>query len=64
MMSKEYHYTNDLSYRKILLVEESHNGKHQFQLWSQDTGDFCGSGEFTPQELQDFLRHYGIKDDE
>lgn len=63
-LSKEYHYTNDMGYHKILHVEETDNNTYSCQIWSRDTGDFCGSGTLSKQELQDFLTHYGIRDDE
>ena len=57
---KQYYYTNDTGYHKKLVIEEK-DGKYYVQLWSMDTGDFCGSGEMTKDELDAFLKHYGIK---
>ena len=58
----EYTYTNDLGYRKKIVVESVNveDGKFPFQIWSMDTGDFCGSGNITADELREFLHHYGI----
>lgn len=58
----EYTYTNDLGHHKKIVVESvnAEDGKFHFQLWSMDTGDFCGSGDVTADELREFLHHYGI----
>lgn len=55
---KEYNYTNDLGYHKKLIIGELKDGKYPVTLWSNDTGDFCGTGNMTPQQLTDFLIHY------
>lgn len=57
---KEYNYTNDLGYHKKLIIGELKDGKYSVTLWSNDTGDFCGTGSMTPQQLTDFLIHYHI----
>lgn len=59
---KEFHYTNDIGYHKTLAVYEKENDKYPVMLWSRDTGDFCGSGKLTEQELKGYLKHYGITD--
>ena len=56
----EYTYTNDLGYHKKIVVESVEDGKFHCQLWSMDTGDFCGCGDMTADELREFLHHYGI----
>lgn len=61
-MSKSFRYTNSLGIRKELVVEEKVNGKYPVMLWSLDTGDYCGRGDMTAQELNDYLKHFGIKE--
>jgi hypothetical protein len=56
----EYTYTNDLGYHKKIVIESIDDGKFHCQLWSMDTGDFCGQGDMTADELRAFLHHYGI----
>lgn len=56
----EYTYTNDLGYHKKIVVEYVEDGKFHCQLWSMDTGDLCGCGDMTADELRAFLLHYGI----
>ena len=56
----EYTYTNDLGYHKKIVIDSVEDGKFNFQLWSMDTGDFCGYGEMDADELREFLNHYGI----
>jgi hypothetical protein len=56
----EYTYTNDLGYHKKIVVESVKDGKFHCQIWSMDTGDFCGCGDKTADELREFLHHYGI----
>ena len=62
-MVREFQYTNDMGYHKTLSVDMTiKNGKYPVQLWSRDTGDFCGSGDMTKDEVNDFLKHYGVDD--
>ena len=56
----EYTYTNDLGYHKKIVVEYVEDGKFHCQIWSMDTGDLCGHGDMTADELREFLHHYGI----
>lgn len=59
---KEYNYTNMLGYHKKLVVSDAPNkeGKYSCTLWSNTTGDYCGSGEMTAEELDELLSHYGL----
>lgn len=59
---KTYCYTNDLGAHKKLVVYPLENGKHPVTLWCMDNGEFAGSGHLTPDELKDWLTHYGIKE--
>ena len=63
--TKEYRYTNTMGYHKALIVQFpiKENGKYFCTLWSRDTGDLCGSGELTKKEIDEMLRHYGLKAD-
>jgi len=60
---KNFQYVNAMGYRKELLVYEKTNGKYYVTLWSLDTGDFCGSGHMTTQELNDYLKHFGVEEE-
>lgn len=58
-MFHEFHYTNALGIRKILVVNDDlKNEKYVCTLYGN--GDWCGSGEFTKEELNDYLKHYHI----
>ena len=61
---KEYCYINDLGRMKKIVIGEKKNGKYPINLWDMQNGEFCGFGEKTPEELQDFLDHYGIESTE
>lgn len=59
---KTYTYINGLGRMKKIVTGKKKNGKYPFTLWDIQTGEFCGWGERTPEELQDFLDdHYGIE---
>lgn len=59
---KSFRYTNSMDYHKELAVYEKVDGKYPVTLWSLDTGDFCGKGNMTTQELNDYLKHFGIEE--
>lgn len=59
---REFEYVNGYGIPKKLVVGESQNGKYPVTLWSMDTGDFCGNGELTPEQLNRYLEHFGIKE--
>lgn len=61
-MFEYYDYINDIGEPKILILHKYPNlqGLTSFQIWSQSTGDYCGSGYMTPQQLEDFCNHYKI----
>lgn len=59
---KEFDYTNSLGIPKKLCVYEMENGKYPVTLWEMRHGEFAGSGNFTPQELNDYLDHFGVTD--
>lgn len=60
---KSFRYTNSMGYHKELAVYEKVKGKYPVMLWSLDTGDLCGTGNMTTQELNDYLRHFGIEEE-
>ena len=60
---KSFRYTNSMGYHKELAVYEKVNGKYPVMLWSLDTGDLCGESDMTAQELNDYLRHFGIEEE-
>ena len=60
---KSFQYTNSMGYHKKLNVYEKIDGKYPVTLWSLDTGDYCGKVDMTPQELNDYLKHFGIEEE-
>lgn len=59
---KEYDYVNDMNEPKKLVVYPLKDGVYPCTLWSRKTGDWCGSGNLTPDKLHDWLAHYGLKE--
>ncbi len=60
---KEFNYINDLGARKKLVVYPlNESGKHPVTLWCMENGELAGTGELTPEEVKDWLAHYGITD--
>ena len=58
---KEFDYTNSLGIPKRLCVyEKNAEGKFPVHLWEMRHGEFCGHGEMTHEELNDYLEHFGI----
>ena len=56
----EFYYVNDIGHPKKIQVFEKENGKYPFTLWDMVHGEWCGSGHRTPEELNDFFKHYRI----
>ena len=60
---KEFQYVNAYGIHKKLIVNTiPKDGKYHVDLWSMDTGDWCGNGDMTKDELNDYLKHFGIND--
>lgn len=59
---KEYNYINDINEPKKLVVHPLKDGVYPCTLWSRRTGDFCGSGNLTPDGLHEWLAHYGLEE--
>lgn len=59
-MAKTFDYTNSMGIPKRLVVDEPKDGKYSVTLWEMRHGEFCGSGEMTREELNDYLEHFGI----
>lgn len=57
---KELNYVNDIGEPKKIVVYPPKDGEYPVHLWSLKTGDFCGSGKFTLEKLNDFMDHYKI----
>lgn len=58
---KEYHYINDLGLHKKLVVDLTPvDGKYATMLWCTDNGEWCGYSEKTAEEINEYLKHYGI----
>lgn len=55
-----YKYTNDLGRKKEIWITKDED-KYTYSLWDLATGEHCGSGESTKEDLIDFLSHYEIK---
>ena len=58
----EFDYVNDLGFHKRLVVDIKENDKYPVTLWDMEHGEYCGSGNMTAQELNEFLAHYGIEE--
>ncbi len=59
---REFNYVNDLGFHKRIVVGIKKNSKYPITLWDMEHGEYCGSGNVTAQELNEFLEHYGIKE--
>jgi hypothetical protein len=57
---KEYDYINSINEPKKLVIYPLKDRVYPFILWSRRTGDFCGHGHLTPDELHNWLVHYGL----
>lgn len=57
-----FYYTNDLGRSKSMMVygAEKQDNKYLCILWDNMTGEHCGSGYMSKEEITDFLGHYGI----
>lgn len=60
---KKYDYINDINEPKRLVVYPLENGAHPCTLWSRRTGELCGGGNLTPDELREWLAHYGLEEE-
>ena len=62
-MVRTFEYTNSMGIPKKLVVSDpNEQGKYPVTLWEMLHGEFCGSGEMTRDELNDYLKHFGISD--
>lgn len=62
-MTRTFKYTNSMGIPKKLVVSDpNEQGKYPVTLWEMLHGEFCGSGEMTRDELNDYLKHFGISD--
>ena len=59
---RKFNYVNDMGYNKQLVVylDDAEDGKYECTLWSTDTGDLCGSGRLSKDQINDLLEHYGV----
>jgi hypothetical protein len=57
---RKFQYINAYGIKKQLNVYEMVNNKYPVELWATRYGEYCGSGEMTKQELNDYLEHFGI----
>lgn len=61
---EEYNYTNAYGYHKKLVVYPiGENGLRHVELWCWDNGEWCGCGDFTEEELAQYLDHFGVEHD-
>ena len=59
---KEYTYVNDIGEpKKIVIGEKNTDDTFPIFLWSLRTGDYCGGGKMTKEELEHYFNHYGIR---
>jgi hypothetical protein len=58
-----FNYTNDIGRSKSLMVygADKQDDKYCCVIWDNTTGEYCGSGYKTKEEITEFLAHYGIK---
>ena len=57
---KSFEYVNAMGIRKKLTVYPMKEGKYPVSLWIAETGENCGMGTATAEEIKNFLAHYGI----
>ena len=57
---RKFQYINAYGIKKQLNVYEMVNNKYPVELWATKHWEFCGAGEMTKQELNDYLEHFGI----
>lgn len=57
-----YTYKNGLGHAKTLTVyiKTNENGKFPIEIWDNKTGENCGSGECTKDQIVAFLNNYEI----
>ncbi len=60
MVLKEYNYTNDIGRLKKIVIHEPKEDIYTFDIWSRETGDYCGYGQKNKKEMNEFLSHYGL----
>ena len=56
----EFYYTNDIGRPKKLQVFEKKNDKWPVTIWDMLHGEWCGSGNWTGERLNEFFAHYHI----
>lgn len=59
-MTKRYHYTNNLGYRKTLVVYEEKNGQCSYEIWSEKNGELCSTGTASKEQIREFLASYNV----
>lgn len=57
---KEVNYINDMGHNKKIVIFEPKDDKYPFELWSNQTGDWCGNGKKTKEELNEYFEHYHV----
>ena len=61
--TKSYDYINGLGFLKRIVIDlEPVDGKYSFGLYERYHGECTGHGEMTREEINDFLRHYKVKE--
>ena len=62
MIVKECNYRNNIGRLKKIVIYAKEDGKYPFELWDMQSCEFCGSGDMTREEMNEFFEHYGISE--
>jgi hypothetical protein len=59
---RTYRYTNLDGRKKSLIVKPTETTNDFYvEIWNLDTGDFCGYGYKTAEQITEFLAQYDVK---
>ena len=59
---KEFNYINKTGHAKRIVIYDEKEGKYPFSLWDMEHGEFCGYGQMTVEQLNEFLKEYNINE--
>ena len=61
-MIRSYTYTNFDGRLKALIMRPSTKDNYfYFEIWNMSTGDYCGSGCATENDIKNFLSKYEVE---
>lgn len=61
-MEEKLRYRNDYGLLKEMIIKPKEDGTYDCQLWCLDTGNYCGSGNLTREQLNKLCEHYGLEE--